>query len=367
MADRAAAFARAHRAALGWLAAGLLALCAFWAARGHAAAMAWWVARVSMPCKRALSALVDPLPFSVCEAGATALILLALAGLARCAWRAAHRCAAGFGGWALRLAAQLVWLYALVCALWGTQYYAPGFAAQAGMRAPPVETADLAAVTRLFAQNANACAEAVPRDADGVCRLDAGALLADTAGLYDALLPDYPFLAGPERRVKPAFYSKLMSAWGYTGYLCPLLGESTVNVDSSAVFWPVTLCHELAHQRGVAAEQEANFVGIRAAVASGRAEYAYSGWLFGFVHLSNALYGADAGLWADVSALLCPAARADLAANNAYWAGWEGPVHDTGERVYDALLQGYGQPLGVRSYGACVDLLVEYYRPKAAD
>lgn len=59
----------------------------------------------------------------------------------------------------------------------------------------------------------------------------------------------------------------------------------------------------------------------------------------------------------------CGAARADLADNNVYWRQWEGPVRETGEKVYTTFLQGYGQTLGMRSYGACVDLLVEEFLP----
>ena len=63
------AWLRRHRAACLGLLAGLAALGLFAAARGNRTAMYWWLAHVSMPVKRGISALVDPLPFSACELG----------------------------------------------------------------------------------------------------------------------------------------------------------------------------------------------------------------------------------------------------------------------------------------------------------
>ena len=354
---------RKHCAALFALGSGLGALCLFWALRGHPGAMAWWVAHVSMPFKRVVSALVDPLPFSACEAGATLAIAGALAMLGRCVWQAARYRQFVFGTWALHLAAVVTWGYALVCGLWGTQYYGPSFAMQAGLLAPAVSTEQLGAVTAYFAAQVNATSGAVPRAADGSFAVSVETILGSSTGTYDALAAQYPFLAGPERRAKPAFYSKLMSAAGFTGYLCPLLGESTLNVDCPAVFLPVTVTHEFAHQRGVAAEQEANFVGVQAAVSCADPVYNYSGWLFGYLHLSNALYAADPEAASASYASLCAAAHSDMAANDAYWKQWEGPAKAAGEKVYTTFLKSYDQDLGMKSYGACVDLLVEAYLP----
>ena len=119
-------------------------------------------------------------------------------------------------------------------------------------------------MTDWFAERVNETAPLTERDADGLFAVDKAEIFAGCSGLYDPLTERWPFLSGPERRPKPAVYSKLMSAWGFTGYLCPLVGESTLNVDCPAVFLPVTIAHELAHQRGVAPEQEANFVGVMA-------------------------------------------------------------------------------------------------------
>ena len=82
------AWLRRHWAACLGLLAGLAALGLFVAARGNRAAMDWWLAHVSMPVKRGISALVDPLPFSACELGATVLIVGALAFLVRAISRA---------------------------------------------------------------------------------------------------------------------------------------------------------------------------------------------------------------------------------------------------------------------------------------
>ena len=147
------------------------------------------------------------------------------------------------------MAVLLVWGYAGVCALWGTQYYGTNFAARAGMAAPPVSTGELAAVTDYFADKVNAAAPLVQRDESGVFATDKTEIFAGCSGLYDPLTERWPFLSGPERRPKPAIYSKLMSAWGFTGYLCPLVGESTLNVDSPAVFLPVTIYNFLQSAR----------------------------------------------------------------------------------------------------------------------
>lgn len=355
----------AHRAALALFAAGLAAVALFRVLRNSSAAMTWWVERVSMPFKQAVSALVDPLPFSFCELAATLAILACLILLGRCVWLAVRRRVFRFVTWALHTATVVLWIYAAVCALWGTQYYAPGFARRAGMKTPPLSVDQLACVADFFARRADALAHAVPRDETGCFAVGAQEILDASGGIYDAIVEEYPFLEAPARRPKPAFYSKLMSAAGFTGYLCPLFGESTLNVDCPAVFLPVTVAHEFSHQRGVAAEQEANFVGIRAATTCGDAVYAYSGWLFGYLHLSNAWYSVDPAGASEHYRTLSEPVRADLAANNEYWARWEGPAREAGEKVYTEFLKSYDQELGMKSYGACVDLLVEYYLPLA--
>ena len=53
--------------------------------------------------------------------------------------------------------------------------------------------------------------------------------------------------------------------------------------------------------------------------------------------------------------------RADLRANNAYWAQFETPVNTVSDAVYTGFLKSYGQSDGLQTYGKCVDLLIAYY------
>ena len=57
--------------------------------------------------------------------------------------------------------------------------------------------------------------------------------------------------------------------------------------------------------------------------------------------------------------------KADLTEHNAYWERFETPVQSVTNTVYEGFLQSYEQTLGLRSYGACVDLLVNYYADAA--
>ena len=75
----------------------------------------------------------------------------------------------------------------------------------------------------------------------------------------------------------------------------------------------------------------------------------------------NALYSADYDAWREVYSTLSENVRADLRANNDYWARFETPAADVSEKVYESFLQTYGDDRGMQSYGACVDLLTVYY------
>ncbi len=250
--------------------------------------------------------------------------------------------------------------------LWGLVYYGPSFEQQAGIAARPVSVNELEDTMRFFRDRINQTAPLVAHVAPGVLTGDTNAIFDAADPLYDALEQSYPFLDSSAVRPKQMAFSRVMSWINFTGFFFPFTGEANLNVDSPECLLPATIAHELAHVRGVAPEQTANFVAILACDTCGDALYAYSGYLLGYIHLSNALYGASYERWLAVAQGLCETANEDLRVNNAYWRQFDSPVSEAADSAYSGFLQSYDQELGSRSYGAVVDLLVAYYGPSAA-
>ena len=339
----------------------------FYLLRGRKDLMAAWVGGVAAPVEQCLGRLWGVLPFSGLELLAAAFLVFNLVWVVRAAVLAVREREgrrAGLLRRAAALAAAWLWLWALLCWMWNVCYYAPTFSERSGLTARGYTPQQLLDTTVLFARSAAQLAPQVERDGEGHFAEDQAAYFQRAVSVYDNLAREFPFLDIPATRAKPLVCSRLQSLLGFTGVYSPFTGEANVNVDAPACLRPATIAHEMAHQRMVASELEANFVGIAASVTSGDAVFQYSGCLMGLVELSNALYDISPEAWqAVVEACFTPELRTDWNDNYAYWKALESSVDDAAERTYDSYLRGNGQSLGVASYGACVDLLIEYFCP----
>ena len=333
--------------------------------RGDGALMNRISRGVIRPLHAYLARLTAQIPFSVAEL----LIVLATAAVLARVGLALARLVRGRadGRGVYRLFAQLAGaacaVYAGYTLLWGTYYYGDDFLKQSSLSADPVSLEQLEAVTRYFADAANELADAVPRDESGLYECDRDALLARSNTLFDATVGEYPCLSGPRVAAKGVRLSRALSYIDFTGFFFPFTGEANVNTDFPPTLFASTVAHELSHQRGVAKEQEANFVAVLASMRSDDPDFRYSTALLAYTHLGNALYSADYDAWKIVYTSLDVRVRADLSFNNAYWRQFDTPVQAVSNKVYDGFLKSYDQTLGMKSNGACVDLLVNYYYP----
>ena len=349
-----------------WLGADLAVLGLYLALRHDRGLMNGFADRITTPLKGALGRLCALTSLSVMEllyvlAGAAALVYVvgSVIAVVKARGRRGRR---AYG--AVLLAADVcLTVYALFCLMWGVNYWTDSFQDRSGITAQPVAVEDLEAVTAYFAQQLADTADSVPRDENGVYAVPKEQILAESTVVYGGVTELFPFLDFRDTGVKAVGCSRFMSIMGFTGVYFACIGESNVNVDSPACLLPSTVAHELAHQRGIAWEQECNFLGVLASVTSGMPDYVYSGWLLGFIHLGNALYETDPEAYWAIRGTLPAAVEADLRDNSAYWDQFrDNVVEKVSDTVYDAALKSYGDANGMKSYSMVVELLVAYYK-----
>ena len=352
-----------------WLAVDLGLLLAYFLLRGQRGLMNALADHVTGPFRRGIGQVCYLVPFSVMEVLEVGAVLFALGYVV---WsvlavlRAKGRRGRRAYGAVLGAVCALLSLWAAFCLLWGVNFWTDSFQDKSGIYAQPVALEDLQAVTAHFAEMAARTADGVARDEHGLFAVPREEILENSVRAYDGVTEYFPFLEFDDPGVKPMFFSRLMSSLDFTGFYCSFTGESNVNVDSPACMLPSTVAHELAHQRGIASEQECNFLSVLASTTCQDPAYAYSGWLVGYVYLGNALYSKDPDAYWAIREGLPEEVQLDLAYNNAYWAQFQDTVvQQASNKIYDGILKSYGDERGIQSYGTVVDLLVVYYRPHA--
>ncbi len=348
----------------------LLAVALIYALRVDEGAMLWVYEHVTHPYHLFMSKLCSHFAFSAAELVYAAAILGLAAYLLWCVYRLIRFPEKPWQLYrlvlTLAMAGAVFW--AGLSVMWTPCYYAPGFAEQSGVDDGPLELEELETVTRWFAALASEYADEVPRDENGACTTDRDSVLDRAAGVFEGAAELYPFLDGEALRPKPIHFSRIMSYLDFTGFFFPMTGEANLNMDSPVFLLPSTSQHEIAHQRGVAMEQECNFVAVLSCLESEYADFRYAGAALAYIYLGNALAGADYEAYTEIYYSLSDTVRADFKAQSAYWDEFrDSAAQKASNTVYDSFLKSNGQELGMQSYGACVNLLVHYYIDEARE
>ena len=314
--------------------------------------------------KKALAAVTSCVPFSLAECVLYALIMICAALLighiVRLVRRREH--AARFVAFLLSLAilfgALLNWFYLS----WGLNYFRMPLAARMGLSVTARPAAELEALCTELATEANTLRRIVPEDENGVFRLRDGLqpMLDALTAAYETAGESYPALAGGATRAKRVLLSEGLSAMGIAGIYIGMTAEPNVNAHQPALLIPQGAAHEMAHQLGLASEDEAEFAAFLVCCGSDDVCVRYSGIVNAMVSCVNALKKADPEAYARVRSLYGEELRLDLADYDRYWDAYDGALNEIQTEMNDAYLKHNAQQSGVASYGESVDLLLAW-------
>lgn len=246
----------------------------------------------------------------------------------------------------------------------GMNYYRKGFSELSGLQVQPVSSEQLYKTCVYLAQNASEVRERLNENSKGTMRLSDNS--SKRAKDYvNSLSEKYDFLSDGYSSTKNVICSKGLSYLNITGVYFPFTFEANVNVDVPDFSIPSTMCHELAHVRGIMHEEDANFVSFLACINSNDDEFLYSGYTMALIYSSNSLYSADKEKYYELfSKYISDKVKNDFAEQSKYWAQFETPVAQASSNINDSYLKSNSQSQGVKSYGKMVDLVIAYLQTK---
>ena len=316
---------------------------------------------VTAPVRSALAYVFAVFPFSLAEL----LLLLSplwLVLLIRYARRVAgNRLRAGRFLSAL-LAVPLL-IYSVFVFTFAPGYYTTSIDERLALSEEEPDADNLFSLVTLLAENAEreaALAGVSVSEEGSILPLSREELNLSLIRSYEKLSAQHGFLSGPAVGVKFIALSEPMAYTNITGVYTFFTGESNVCTDYPDFTLVYTAAHEMAHARGIAREDEANFVAFLACEASDDPYIRYAGYMNLLQYVSNALYRTDFLRWQEAAHTLSPTVLRELIAYDRYYESHSDTVvSDIVESVNDAYLSGMGTE-GTVSYNLVVRLAVKY-------
>lgn len=255
-------------------------------------------------------------------------------------------------------------LYFIFTINWGLNYHRLPFSSIANLEIEPTSVEVLESLCEDLISRTNTLRENIKEDNNGVTYIPNGFKnVAQRSQLsYDIIAKQYPVLDLKTSKPKGVIFSRGMSYAGIAGVYIPFTGEANVNTMVPHAMLPNTTTHEMAHQRGFAREDEANYIAYLACTSHPDKDFQYSGVLLALIHSMNALNKYDIESYHQLTKAYSDGVKRDLASINRFWDSYEGTIEKTSRKINNTYLKSNLQEDGIKSYGRMVDLLIAEYK-----
>lgn len=254
-------------------------------------------------------------------------------------------------------------LFFLFITLWTINYNRVPIDVTLGIERTTYSVNELTDLYNYLIDNVNRLREEVPVDENNIATTsgDSTDVLNRAIKGYDAVSDTYTTLSGNYGSPKPLFFSEFFNYAGITGIYMPYTAQAGVSIKAPTMTIPATTLHEMAHQRGYAHEEEANFISFITAINHPDVDFQYSGYMLALTHTNNAIYREDPELLKTLNSRLSEDVKRDMNYKNQFWKSYEGKINEVSTNINDTYLKSNGVSDGEKSYGRVVDLLISYY------
>ncbi len=262
------------------------------------------------------------------------------------------------------LLAVVVTFYSLFVFTLGTAYQGTTLYEKLDVEKPQYEDShDLVALSEYLRDRANECAEDITFNAES------GSIMPYSRDKLNEMLNEacikaskkYDFIAPLRSNFKDVILSTPMTYTHISGVYTYYTGEANINTNFPDYTIPYTAAHEMAHQRGIAREEEANFVAYLICMESDDSYIRYSAYVSMLEYVQSALYKADKTAYSELYYTLGENILIEYRAYDEFFDRYRKSVAaDVSGTINDVYLQSQGQSAGTMSYSLVVGLAVAY-------
>lgn len=245
---------------------------------------------------------------------------------------------------------------------WGLNYFRPSAAERLKLTDTDYSTQQLAVVAEMLIDSANSTR----------ARLLKADTTQNNAAIYQTAISAVQALSASSAdfytycpNIKSSLFSWALNYMGTSGYYNPFTSESQLNSRMPYFLAPFVACHEMSHQMGYGAEDEANFVGFLAGVNSKDRLLRYSAYHEAVGEFMFDLMMRDSVLHKQVRACVSPQVHHDFVVERTYWHQYESQIETVSSIFYDHFLKVNNQPQGLMTYNRMIRLVISWEEKKS--
>lgn len=151
-------------------------------------------------------------------------------------------------------------------------------------------------------------------------------------------------------KAKASLFGYLMQHFGIQGYYNPWTGEAQVNKYLPSFMLPFVVCHEMAHQSGIAAEDDANLLSYVVSTIAPDSVFRYSAYLNLWLYTHARFRKEDSSKARQLRSALNPTTLAHLDILKNIRKKYNSNISDYSGALYDGYLKLHHQKDGIESY-----------------
>ena len=260
----------------------------------------------------------------------------------------------------LRVIILLQVVYVVFYLFWGLNYFRPSAAKRMGLQDTSYTLNDVKTVTTMLIDSVNACKAAL-RNQDTLQTNREIYRKAVYAVNRMEVSKNFPAI---HPGVKSSLLTWLLNYIATSGYYDPFTSEAQINYQMPVFLRPFVACHEMSHQMGFGAEDEADFAGFITGISSHDRLLRYSAYYEGTAEFMHAISRRDTVMFKELKTRISKPVLADFKTDRLYWKSFEGKAGTLSGIFYDHFLKANNQPHGIKTYNRMIRLCMAWYRKK---